>query len=180
MKTLLRLVVLFASPFILIACPKYLSYGWIEVECNAPHNISYCTNFNVADRKIPALDNRLESIDITINRIGYLLMNYKSWDNLVLEFPDDTFSVYIFHPDTVAKYPLEYIQQEYKVLVRYDIGADDYYKVPGTNRNKYKKWITIPYPPIPSMASVHMYPPYEEVMAQYEEDCRKIAEREGE
>ena len=163
---------------LLNSCKDYDS-GYLYLECDAPHNISYIIiERKNSDKSIPETNEDIKTIHIDRVRKTYIRTIYTPWPKYVKDFPDDTFTILIFHTDTVSHYTWNQIRQQNKLLVRYDIGADDYNKFPGTN--KYKTNITIPYPPIPSMSSAHMCPPYEEVMAQYEEDCRKIAEREGE
>lgn len=64
--------------------------------------------------------------------------------------PSDTLSIYIFHTDTLNKYPWKKICDEYMVLKRYDLSLGDL---------KQLKF-TVPYPPSPAMSNMKMYPPY--------------------
>jgi hypothetical protein len=54
------------------------------------------------------------------------------FDRLFQLLPTDTLSIYLFHPDTLAKYDWNVIRSEYKVLKRFDVSLDD------LKRNHYK------------------------------------------
>jgi hypothetical protein len=73
----------------------------------------------------------------------------------VASLPNDTISIFIFNNDTIENYSWETVQQNYKVLVRYDLSSEDV-------QNLYNKYgITeIPYPPDYRMKNMKMYPPY--------------------
>ena len=47
------------------------------------------------------------------------------FDRLFELLPTDTLSIYLFHPDTLAKYDWSVIRSEYKVLKRFDVSLDD-------------------------------------------------------
>lgn len=47
------------------------------------------------------------------------------WEAIFDELPRDTLSVFIFHTDTLNKYPWEKVRDEYMILKRYDLGLDD-------------------------------------------------------
>lgn len=66
------------------------------------------------------------------------------------QLPRDTLSIFIFHTDTLNKYPWEKIRDEYKILKRYDLSFED------IKRLGYK----VPYPPSPEMANMKMYPKF--------------------
>lgn len=146
------------------------------IECDAPHNISYILvddhNYS-PDNSIPITNEDIKTIHIDGSRKSCARYIFNRWPEFIKTLPNNTLTVFIFHTDTVSHYTWDQIRQEYKVLVRYDIGVEDYNMLPGTNKS-----VTIPYPPAPSMESVHMYPPYDQVMAQYDADCQKIATME--
>jgi hypothetical protein len=48
------------------------------------------------------------------------------WSELFAYQRSDTMSIYIVHPDTLAKYPWDTIRATYNILQRYDISAQDY------------------------------------------------------
>jgi hypothetical protein len=47
------------------------------------------------------------------------------FDRLFELLPTDTLSIYLFHPDTLAKYDWRVIRSEYKVLKRFDVSLDE-------------------------------------------------------
>jgi len=76
-------------------------------------------------------------------------------EDIVKSMPQDTLSFFIFHADTVNKYPLEILQWDYKILRRYDLSSQDII----TLKNKYGI-PEIPYPPDERMKYMKMYPQY--------------------
>ena len=180
MKTKFNLLLIFLSSLVFTSCPMDIErpHYFILFECDAPHSIGCLLllpdNYS---RTLPEQANPLEIVDIDVSRTGKIDVGIAPWSKYLTFYPNDTISFVIFHADTLERYPWDRIRQENKVLVRYDIAAEDYSKLPGTDLLQMN--MIVPYPPIPSMASVHMYPPYEKVMEQYEEDCQKIAESDG-
>ena len=73
--------------------------------------------------------------------------------------PSDTVSIFIFHTDTLMAYPWETIRDEYKILVRYDLNWEDI-----RNVNYH-----ILYPPTYEMERMHMWPPFKDVIARYQQ-----------
>ena len=65
----------------------------------------------------------------------------------------DTLSVFVFHIDTLLNHSWKEIRDGYKILVRYDLSAEDLESLRGE----------IYYPPTAAMRNVHMFPPYEKV-----------------
>jgi len=49
----------------------------------------------------------------------------QSFDKFFKNLPTDTLSIYLFHPDTLARYDWNVIRNDYKVLKRYDLSLDD-------------------------------------------------------
>jgi len=62
--------------------------------------------------------------------------------------PSDTLSIYIFHPDTLAKYNWEKVVEEYMILNRYDVSFGDL---------KRLTW-QVYYPPNNRMEDIKIYP----------------------
>ena len=79
--------------------------------------------------------------------------------------PNDTLRLFIFQDDIVDNYGWEKVHDDYMILVRYDLSKEDIQRL---NTD-------IHYPPTEEMRDVHMYPPYEEVIANYN---RIISEKE--
>ena len=78
--------------------------------------------------------------------------------------PNDTISVFIINLDTLKSYSWETIRDEYKIMVRYDLSADDIHSM---EERDVEAAYVIPFPPSPVMKNMHMYPSYEEVIAKY-------------
>ncbi|GHU85653.1 hypothetical protein FACS1894153_1260 [Bacteroidia bacterium] len=74
------------------------------------------------------------------------------WDKIIIELPKDTLSIFVFNYDTLKNYTWEEINENYKILVRYDLSYND------LNMLKF----TIHYPPTIEMKNMKMYPPYKE------------------
>ena len=159
-------------------CAFYVT-DWIYIRCNAPHNIVYINSFYTDPlREIPEIpeenmDRFLASFTVSPDDFGYFEVN-GSFEEYVKKCADDTLSFYIFHADTVSRYSWDDIRELKKILVRYDLGANDFSKLP-LDRNGDRSLL---YPPTESMRAIHMYPPYDQVMAQYEADCKKTAAME--
>lgn len=180
MKNTTPFFLFFLLSIVLTSCPMDIErpHNVITFKCDAPHSIGCLIlmpdNYT---RELPENADRLVLIDINVCQTGTKDIGIAKWSKYVTIFPNDTVSFVIFHADTLERYSWNQIRQENKFLVRYDIAAEDYYYLPGTAFGQMT--MTVPYPPTSSMASIRMCPPYEKVMEQYEEDCRKIAEREG-
>ena len=72
------------------------------------------------------------------------------WEEIYSNFPKDTMSVYVFHSDTLKKYPWDEVGNKYMILKRYDLSLSDL---------KLLEW-SIYYPPTEEMKDIKMYPPY--------------------
>lgn len=83
------------------------------------------------------------------NKFIFFNMDFDGFTREYLK--SDTFSIFVLSSDTVKKYSWDEIRNQYKVLVRYDIGARQYKSM----------GFTVEYPPAPWMKDVKMYPPYE-------------------
>lgn len=75
---------------------------------------------------------------------------------------NDTLSLFIYDRDTLEAYDWSDIRKEGKLIVRYDLSLSDIKKV--TSDGKHP---SAPFPPTMKMKNIHMYPPYEEVIAKY-------------
>jgi hypothetical protein len=80
-----------------------------------------------------------------------------TWEDDVKKLSADTLSIYIFHSDTLRKYTWEQIREDYKILIRYDLSAEDITHL----KDKYGIPV-ITYPPDERMKNMKMYPPYGE------------------
>lgn len=70
-------------------------------------------------------------------------------NTLFAMFPTDTMSIFIFDPNTLAKYDWAIIRDKYKILIRYDLSHQDL---------KMLDW-RIYYPPTEAMKDMKMYTP---------------------
>ena len=175
MKNLFNFFLIIFLLIMCTACPMDREYPIeIQIECNSPHNIGYLfLDVRNVSRTIPEFDKPPSIVEAnTLEEYHDRALKGGGWSNYVKKYPNDTFSVFIFHPDTLNKYPWDQIRKEYKVLVRYDIAADDYYKFPEARSPEIK--ITIPYPPTDAMRTVHMCPSYDKVIEQYLSDLNSI------
>jgi hypothetical protein len=72
----------------------------------------------------------------------------------VSDLPYDTLSVYIFDKDTLDRYEWDKIQEDYKILKRYDLSVKDIRLLDKSGEPE------IPCPPDERMKYMKMYPPY--------------------
>ncbi|MDO5104977.1 hypothetical protein [Capnocytophaga sp.] len=72
------------------------------------------------------------------------------WGKIFKQLPKDTLSIFIFHTDTLNKYPWKEVRNGYKILKRYDLSLQDIEKL------NYK----VPYSPSREMEEMKMYPKY--------------------
>jgi len=86
---------------------------------------------------------------VGINKTFYNNSSF-DWIRIFNALPKDTLSVFIFDSDTLAKYPMEIISQQYKVLKRYDLSIDNLRKL---------NW-KVPYPTSSKMGNMKMFPSY--------------------
>jgi len=69
-------------------------------------------------------------------------------DHFFANLPNDTLSIFFFDVDTLAKYDWQTVQEEYKILVRYDFSQNDL---------QLLKWC-IYYPPTEAMKNIKQFP----------------------
>lgn len=102
---------------------------------------------------------KIQKMNIGYNTLpgqrAYAGISNISIEKWISSFSKDTVSIFIFSKDTLDKYPWENIQQDYKILQRYDFSAEDI-------KSLYNKddIPVIPYPPTEAMRCMKMYPPY--------------------
>lgn len=141
-----------------------------SLENNSDHNIGDYLSLIYPDTSLPQ-DDKLVNKERDWERFGpaplYETLTHLSSEQAIIHKmnPNDTVSIFIFHTDTLKMYPWETIRDDYKILVRYDLSADDINSMP---RDSYHGYL-IPFPPSPQMENMHMYPPYKEVIARYGE-----------
>ena len=117
-----------------------LSLGAHSGNCY-PDTLLPSTNFTVTKNIKPG---RSDSYDSGIE-----------WKKIFSRLPKDTMSVFIFHTDTLTKYPWEEVRDRYMILRRYDLSYDDIVRL--YNKHNFPE---IPYPPDERMKYMKMYPSY--------------------
>ena len=134
------------STIVIAAVPGCTFYGSID-------------KGNYPDTLLPENGNNISFDRINKGDRAFLLGRSGNLD-VVLDWflPNDTLSIYVFDSDTLDVYNWNQIREGYKVAVRYDLTKEDIKKRTGE---------VIPFPPNKKMKRVHMYPPYEEVIAKY-------------
>ena len=163
-----KLLIIVVIPFIISSCRIPWDYSF-SLSNNSGHDIGWDLGFDYPDVSLP--DN-----DDTVNKSGQwdLFRTHTLFSTTTMHpseaaiihdlNPNDTVSVFIFHTDTLMKYPWEDVKKGYKVLVRYDLSWEDINRM--KREEPYYSYV-IPFPPSPAMEHMHMWPPYEEVIAQY-------------
>ena len=157
MKKLVIFPCLISFFLLFIACPME-DRDIITVYNHTEHNISFfLADFYYSDEWNPIYP---DTAIIDIRWIGLELYravkDKPTWCEVAplkdtyKEMKTDTLCFFIFDTDTINKYDWEMVQNEYKILQRYDLSLQDF------KRLKY----TLSYPPSEAMKNIKMYPPY--------------------
>ncbi|QEC53039.1 hypothetical protein EDD80_1041 [Anseongella ginsenosidimutans] len=102
------------------------------------------------DTSISDFEERLSAEIIANNREVVIPGSEASWKSTFeVSVPHDTVSLFIFHADTLTKFPWQTIREDYKILRRYDLSLEDLITL------EFK----VPYPPSPKMKNMKMFPP---------------------
>lgn len=108
-------------------CEKFHERKYrITIENASPHPIQYYVAGLGTERLYP--DTLLPGAKppfaiISPTRQGYYDQS-GTWESYFELLPADTLSIFIFHADTVAKYPWDIVREEYKVLQRFDLSLE--------------------------------------------------------
>ncbi len=138
-----------------LQCERFVRKRYpLTLKNNAPHPIRYYLSLDYPadapvypDTTLPD-DRNLYQRKVNPGEEFDMYEYFATWDKLIADLPGDTLSIFIFHVDTLAKYPWEQVRRQYKILKRYDLGAEDARRL-GSR---------ITYPPDASMKGVKMYP----------------------
>ncbi len=128
----------------------------VTLENNADHSIGCCFALGgkfftlYPDTTLPQTGRYIPK-EIRPNSRFYKDSGLK-WKEVYAQLAQDTMSVFIFHTDTLNKYPWEKIRDDYMILKRYDLSLED------LERCDY----LLTYPPNEQLKGVKMYPPYKE------------------
>jgi hypothetical protein len=85
---------------------------------------------------------------VSTGRKESIYYNSASWDQIFRDLPADTLSIYVFHSDTLTKYPWEEIRNRYNILARYDLSLQDLTVLD----------FKVPYPPDQRMQDMKVFP----------------------
>jgi hypothetical protein len=113
--------------------PMDESYG-LYLQNNAPYSIRYYIAFG--DKYAPTVypdtslpDTNYFGLVIKPSEKAKIYESQGEWKDIFNTYlPKDTLSVFIFHNDTIMKYPWKIIKDQYKILVRYDLSYQDFKK----------------------------------------------------
>lgn len=161
----LKITYVFSMILLFTSCSEQWRNGhnYISINNNSPLKLYYdlCTadypdSSAIIPRYLKFIDANKEQITepFSQGRISSnkFLVRIESW------FYNKTYkSFMLFDYDLLMTENPETIAENYMVLVRYDVTLDDLDRL---------GW-TLHYPPTPAMRDVHMYPPYEEVIENY-------------
>ncbi len=75
------------------------------------------------DTLIGAKNRDILLSEIKPQQEGWIWMKFSNWEDIFAS--KDTIRIFVFHADTVDKYPWEVIRKEYKILKRYDLTRKD-------------------------------------------------------
>ncbi len=155
-----KLVILLSFILLLSGCEKFVAFNFHFPKdydyfyCFIPDKYAQWTkdtsiNFSYDDLSLVKLHpwNKQENIGQVNYGQGTIDYSFYCWGS-------DTVSFFIFDKETVEKHRWEDIVRDYMVLQRYDFSKEDLLQLK----------CQIPYPPTAEMSTMHMYPPYRDVV----------------
>ena len=150
-----RNLILFMLLLVLQSCNLYMD-AWYELDMYNNSNdtiISWFANINSTypDSILPKEDTSVYFETFHPYEKGIVFSAdypFEKW------FASDSakISIFVFSKDTLDQYSWEVIRENYKILIRYDLGYEDIKKLD----------YTISFPPSKEMEGMNMYPPYSE------------------
>jgi hypothetical protein len=167
MKQIIKIVSFIVIVTMCVGCPLSMETRTYSLFLNntSHHNISVLigdliSEINYPDTTLMHNIHKNNIIKITCTgqtRTGAcgILSSELKWTDWAKSLPLDTFSLFLFDTDTLARYSLDEIKAEYKILQRYDLSSGDIEKL----LDEYER-VIIPYPPDEKMKNMKMYPPY--------------------
>ena len=87
-----------------------------------------------------------------------------TYDRMLQSSQSGVFSIYIFDQGVVNEQGWDIILSENNYLIRYDVTADNLNNLKGN----------LSYPPTAEMSSIHMYPPYNELVRTKKRDNKAL------
>ena len=149
----MKTVLLFIFLMLFVSCdPVYVAflsnhsswpvYFFSEFESKSVSSDT-CINFSREDLKL-----------VKPNEREFLWgMMFTKLDEYMDEIGARQVRIYIFHPDTLAKYSWEEIKAGHKVLQRYDLTRRDLQQLD-------EEYPEVPFPPDGTIRNARMFPPY--------------------
>ena len=147
------------------------TYHAISICNHYQSSISYCFNIDSVDfnKGYYYSGFRLPNSPLFVGQA--ILPNTKQHDELWIGswkkyFKDfEYYSIFILDIDTLNNSSWQDIQKGNKFMVRFDLSEYDISKLETREEEGYL--LTLSFPPDERMKDIHMYPPYEEVLAKY-------------
>ena len=149
-------------PILASKCIEFEGDSWVTLKNNADYGVvalfaDLFTGFCYPDTllpEIPVFYTIVDSVKSNPKEDQIVLYGGSSFSKaLKTNTTSDTLSVFVFHIDTLLIHSWKEIRDGYKILVRYDLSAEDLESLKGK----------IYYPPTTVMRNIHMFPPYEKV-----------------
>ena len=149
-------------PILASKCIEFEGDSWVTLKNNADYGVvalfaDLFTGFCYPDTllpEIPVFYTIVDSVKSNPKEDQIVLYGGSSFSKaLKTNTTSDTLSVFVFHIDTLLSHSWKEIRNGYKILVRYDLSAEDLESLKGK----------IYYPPTTAMRNIHMFPPYEKV-----------------
>ena len=149
-------------PILASKCIDFEGDSWVTLKNNADYGVvalfaDLFTGFCYPDTllpEIPVFYTIVDSVKSNPKEDQIVLYGGSSFSKaLKTNTTSDTLSVFVFHIDTLLSHSWKEIRYGYKILVRYDLSAEDLESLKGK----------IYYPPTTAMRNIHMFPPYEKV-----------------
>jgi hypothetical protein len=146
----IRNLILISLIFLSGKCEIPNEYFSLRVRNNFEKQISfYLGDFNADFQYSDTLINK-SNITRTATSTASVDIR-REWEDVILELPKDTLSIFIFTTDVVKNVSWDKIREDYLVLKRYDLSVDDLKLLE----------FEVSYPPTPEMANIRQYPPYQ-------------------
>ena len=152
----MKLILCLFITILIIGCDDYKSDDYnVYVENTSGQNVCVCCGYFYPDTTFQRYIYKSE-----INNKGKeIVLPYNEVFILRPEIREDTLSVFIISSDIIGKYDWCDVASNYNILCRFDLSG----------QNILDLNYVIPYPPSPAMKDMKMYPPYEEIIKQEEE-----------
>ena len=147
-------LLLFCSPLLFVTGCEYF-YG-LDLENRSAYSIYFYSEFKSksydSDSLIRFSFDDLEEVKSQEEGVVWIGINVKMHERMDAIGARQV-RIYIFHPDTLAKYSWEEIKAGHKVLQRYDLTRRDLQQLD-------EEYPEVPFPPDATIRNARMFPPY--------------------